>query len=496
MKKYLVLYKILFLSLPGFSQLTISPGTSLVTNGAVTINMENMSLVNNGTFAAGTGKVIFGGNTNNNLGGTSSTVFNELEMAKTGSNSLVMQSHITVNNKINFISGLIDLNQKNITLGNNAILQNESENSRIIGPDGGEVIIVRSMNKPNSVNAGNLGAILSSNSNLGTVTIRRGHKASAGTGLSSSIHRYFNISNGGNNINATLRVKYFDAELNGEIENNLEFFQSTNSGSNWNGISYSTRNATDNFVEKTGLATLALTTLAGVVPPPPPPPPPVTGLVFTASRTNNTTVQLNWSTQTETNMDGFEVQRRYANETDFSAIGFINSTAPGGNSNTPLAYNYTDANSYTGTTYYRLKVIDLSNNFIYSDIKSVGKAKGGGNGGGGNGNGGGGNNKSAIGEEVMEITSPKITFGPNPNNGNFWFIVSGLQKETSATLYSIDGKPLKQFRVTNQQQQHVNGLSNGIYLLKVEGMNAVKVMVQGSGNTTNTNTTNNYSPKY
>jgi hypothetical protein len=83
--------------------------------------------------------------------------------------------------------------------------------------------------------------------------------------------------------------------------------------------------------------------------------------------------------------------------------------------------------------------------------------------------------------QINSLTK-KITVGPNPNNGNFWFIVSGIDKETFATLYTIDGKQLKQFRVNNLQQQQVNGLRSGIYLLKVPGMDAFKITVQDGGN--------------
>jgi hypothetical protein len=487
MKKIIILSILPLLNTGVFAQVNISTGAQWVNSGSVSIVLENMNLENNGTFAASGSTVKFTGNSSHHIAGSSVTSFYDLEIAKSGNNTLAFFSNANVNNRVVFTSGFIDLNQRNLNLATNAYLQNENENSRIIGPNGGEVIIIRNMNKPSAINAGNLGAMITSNSNLGTVTIKRGHLIQSGAGLETSINRYYNITNSGNNINATLRFHYFDAELNGQEESLLALFQSTNSGANWNNQSFTTRNAAANYVEKTGLSALALTTLAAIVPPPPPPPPPVTGLVFNAGRTNNTTVQLTWSTQTETNMSGYEVQRRLSTETDFTARTFVNSSAPGGNSNTPLSYYYTDANSHTGTSYYRLKIVDLNNNFIYSEIKTVAKAKGGGNGGGGNGNGnGGGGNKSAGNEFEVESTpqAAKITVGPNPNNGNFWFIVSGIEKETSASLYTTDGKLLKSFKVVNQQQQQVNGLPNGVYMLKVPGLDAFKVVVQGSSGTT------------
>src|SRR5215212_6924537 len=102
MKKYFILYKILFVSLPAFTQLTISQGARVTTGGNIIINLQDMDMINNGTFTAGTGKVKFDGDANNNCGGSSATTFNELEIAKTGNNSLLLQSNVNVNGKISF----------------------------------------------------------------------------------------------------------------------------------------------------------------------------------------------------------------------------------------------------------------------------------------------------------------------------------------------------------------------------------------------------------
>jgi len=204
-------------------------------------------------------------------------------------------------------------------------------------------------------------------------------------------------------------------------------------------------------------------------------------LVFNAKRKKPTEVELTWSTATEINMLGFEVQRRLDNEPDFTATVFVNSKAPGGNSIGTLSYLQIDPNSYTDTSYYRLKIVDLNNNISYSDIKSVtGKTKG------------GGKNNTIIqtGDTVLttiakaklptsELPVQKITVGPNPNNGNFWFSVSGIEKETIAAIYTADGKMVKQFLVQNLQQRQVTGMRSGMYILKVEGLNPFRIIVQG-----------------
>jgi hypothetical protein len=254
-------------------------------------------------------------------------------------------------------------------------------------------------------------------------------------------------------------------------------YQSDNNGIDWAHLSQTTRNTNANFVEKTGTASLALQTLANnniQLPDG------VTGLVFTGQRKKPTEVQLNWISQTETNMSGYEVQRKLDNEADFSPRTFINSSAPGGNSFSPQLYQFKDANTYTGISYYRLKIVTL-NSFIYSDVISVASK-----------NKGGGNNNREVGDDVTAVnaktlpqvnsSTQKITVGPNPNNGNFWFTVNGIEKETIATLYTIDGKQIKQFRIVNLQQQQVSNMSTGIYLLKVPGFETQKIIVNGGRN--------------
>jgi hypothetical protein len=260
----------------------------------------------------------------------------------------------------------------------------------------------------------------------------------------------------------------------------LVIYKSDDNGTSWNNMSQTTRNTNANFVEQISLSSLSLQTLAnddiiavdGV-----------TGLVFTGQRKKSTEVTLKWTSQTETNMSGYQIQRRLKNEIDFSDRTFVNSLASGGNSLSQLSYQNIDANTYTDTSYYRLKILTNNAAFTYSNVIAVpGKTKGGGS--------GNGNNRTAdemttvSGKPIMQTNSlaQKITVGPNPNNGNFWFSITGIEKETVVTLYTIDGKQINQFRVVNLQQQQVKNLRSGIYLLKVPGFDTQKIIVNSAGN--------------
>ena len=489
MKKYLVLYKILFLSLPAAAQLNISAGGRLTTSGNVSVVLNNLDFVNNGTFSGSGSSMKFTGNQNSSIAGSSATDFGILEVAKTNA-KIILGKNIGIASSINFISGLLDLNSYNIALQSNAYLAGESEVARIIGANGGYIEISQTLNGPFAANPGNLGAIITSSANLGNVIVRRGHVPQSGTGLAASIQRFYSIIPQNNTgLDAILRLKYFEAELNGQNENAAVLYQSSDAV-NWTNLSQTTRNTNANYVEKTGVNTLMLQTLANDAINEP-----VTGLVFSAKRKKPSEVELTWTTMTESNMLGFEVQRKLDNEADFTATTFVNTKAPGGNSTGSLTYLLIDPNAYTGTSYYRLKIVDQSNGFSYSDIKSVsGKSKKIGNLVTFNETDTVAVSAAAARAEAPVETSKKLTVGPNPNNGNCWFIVSGISRQTTASLFTIDGKMLSQFKVDNLQQQKITDLRSGIYILKVEGLQPFRIIVQGAGSQPKSYQTNNTSP--
>lgn len=74
-----------------------------------------------------------------------------------------------------------------------------------------------------------------------------------------------------------------------------------------------------------------------------------------AASVNGSTVNLRWSTATETNNRGFEVQKS-SDKSSWNTIGFVNGT---GNSSAPKNYSYADKNNTTGTVYYRLRQVDF-----------------------------------------------------------------------------------------------------------------------------------------
>jgi hypothetical protein len=90
---------------------------------------------------------------------------------------------------------------------------------------------------------------------------------------------------------------------------------------------------------------------------------------FSASLKNNQNT-LNWTTASEQNNKGFEIERSADNRI-FVKIGFVSSNSATGNANATNSYSFVDFNAPNGTSYYRLKQTDFNGDFRYSDVKFV-----------------------------------------------------------------------------------------------------------------------------
>ena len=92
----------------------------------------------------------------------------------------------------------------------------------------------------------------------------------------------------------------------------------------------------------------------------------LTALVSSVSGRN---AILNWSTSTELNNSGFEIQRAIENGKwkmeNWNKIGFVSG---GGTTNEPREYSFTDRNLETGKYKYRLKQLDFNGNFEYFEL--------------------------------------------------------------------------------------------------------------------------------
>lgn len=342
----------------------IQSGAVLKTTGGIVITLQDMNLENDGTInqAPGEGTFRFTGSADNTISGTSAPLFDVVEIAKSGSAKLSLLRAIGVGSGINFTSGLIDLNNNNINLEPLALLNGESETSRIIGPAGGYVEIVNTLTAPSSVNPGNLGAVFTSGANFGSTVIRRGHVSQQNVnGSAYSILRYYDIQPTNNSsLNATLRFRYFDAELNGISEPTLVMWKSTDL-SNWTNQGFDSRDGSANYVEKSGIDGFSRWTLSALSNPLP-----VTFLLFNVKCESATgRVLVNWKTAQEFNASHFEIQRSEPGTNAWVTIGTVQAA---GNSNIEQHYSFTDNNPLPGGGIYRVAEFDVDGRTQYTSL--------------------------------------------------------------------------------------------------------------------------------
>jgi hypothetical protein len=95
---------------------------------------------------------------------------------------------------------------------------------------------------------------------------------------------------------------------------------------------------------------------------------PIELFTFDAVRISTNKVQLNWVTASELNNLGFEVERMLEGESDFKKVAWVDGM---GTTTENSAYNLSDNNGFSGTSYYRLKQIDTDLNASYSAIRAV-----------------------------------------------------------------------------------------------------------------------------
>ncbi|MDO6430039.1 T9SS type A sorting domain-containing protein [Flavitalea sp. BT771] len=360
----LALILLIFPAAMAQAQLTVQNGAVITTNGNVIITLQDIDLIIDGTISqqAGDGSWYFTGSGDNSISGSSSPFFDKLQIAKTGSAKIILLQNITIAGSIAFNSGLIDLNNNHMLLQPGAMLNGENEVSRITGNNGGYIEATAVLNAPINANPGNLGAWITSGENLGSTVIRRGHSSQTNAGgAGSSILRYYDILPANNTaLNATLRINYLDAELNGLDESALMLWKSTDH-LHWTNVGYTARNATANYAEDSAIADFSRWTLSTVSNPLP-----IVIASFTVECLDGS-ARINWKTAQEQNSSRWDVDK----SSDGIQWQTIASLAAAGNSRLERNYSYTDASPIGGTTFYRIAEFDIDGSATYSTIASA-----------------------------------------------------------------------------------------------------------------------------
>ena len=105
------------------AQLYISPGVECSIQGSLPVVLQDMDFVNNGSFTHTGGSFRFAGLNNSSISGVGTVSFYRLEIAKSNNTLLLLQRDIGIKKEINFMTGLIELNNFNIALDPIAVLK-------------------------------------------------------------------------------------------------------------------------------------------------------------------------------------------------------------------------------------------------------------------------------------------------------------------------------------------------------------------------------------
>jgi len=152
-------------------------------------------------------------------------------------------------------------------------------------------------------------------------------------------------------------------------ESDIRLSKSENGGSSWNAYLIQGNapgqyelNTTDNSVKVYGLNAFSIYTNSDANSPLP------VSLSSFQNFISGRDVKLKWTTQSEINNQGFEIERAVLNneEKRWIKIGFVNGN---GNSGSQKNYSYDDRKLETGKYKYRLKQIDYNGNYEYFELE-------------------------------------------------------------------------------------------------------------------------------
>ncbi len=166
------------------------------------------------------------------------------------------------------------------------------------------------------------------------------------------------------------RKYYYESEIGnvldtiGQDTTTLRIAKSNNGGLEWipePGMTNGYTPGYPGYVYATDLNSFSIFTITGTLGPLP-----VELASFTAFVDKNN-VDLKWTTSTEINNSGFDIERKLTGSNEWTKVAFIEGN---GNSNEPKNYSFVDKNLATGKYNYRLKQIDYNGNFEYHNLNS------------------------------------------------------------------------------------------------------------------------------
>lgn len=168
---------------------------------------------------------------------------------------------------------------------------------------------------------------------------------------------------------------------------------------------------------------------------------PVTLVDFNANQEENH-VNLQWTTTSETNNAGFEVQFS-EDGINWNTLGFVKVSTIDGNSEDRNVYSFMHLSPVFGQNYYRLKQIDHDGTFAYSPIRA------------------------------LKVSISHLLVWPNPSSGHIKVAVSDAQASQIKSMKVVDmsGRILKEAPSYIENWDISDLKSDAFYILRVDYKN-------------------------
>ena len=148
---------------------------------------------------------------------------------------------------------------------------------------------------------------------------------------------------------------------------------------------------------------------------------------------NANNVTLTWKSESEINAKEFIIERNTGN--GFVTVGTVAALNNAGGA----SYSFVDNNNSKKVSEYRLKLVDLDATFKLSETRAV---KG----------------TAAVSD---------FTVFPNPSNGYSKISIADVTEATTVEVIDNAGRVIKTIALKNSNTVEVNGLQNGIYLIRI-----------------------------
>jgi hypothetical protein len=473
--------KLIYLPLHCSSQLMTNSNIGITITGGVQVTVKGDILNQNGTAIDNSGTIDFTGNWRNNsgstcfgtstgtvilnganqdIGGSNSTVFNNLAVEGGGIKTLLINTttggaNATPAGALTLTSGVLNLNSNTLFISNQnstaisytsgSIYSEQVDNSSKVDWNMQSATGVHTIPFSNSAGtiipftfnlaSGNAGHVVTSTYAANTLNVPYPSApnpvssiATLGNGNPSyMVHRYWQVDV--DNTAAVSDLTFtWDASTEMPAASGTKYAQPWDNASAWTNPSPNQSNPTTNstlLLTNQTYGTYGIAIGAS--------PLPMTLIRFTAKLNSNKQVDVNWTTASEINNDYFSVQRS-ANGIDFETIAEVDGA---GNSTGILHYYSLDKNPLHGISYYRLLQTDFDGKQSMSQIVPI-------------------NNSSSFNADVIVYPNPVTDFALiafNPSVENTGQVVF--------ELYDVLGK-----QVLHTKLSGLNGLGENVFRWK------------------------------